>query len=111
MFQLEHMVGGADGAHYITVMDRRAVKSDIAGEQDCAPTLPRRQGARWVKHNIEEVGQLEYSLPQLASSGVAEPAQCAQRGHRAPDGEYREAEPVHRQRHRLRQSLGQRLTA
>jgi hypothetical protein len=26
----------------------------------------------WVKHNIEEVGQLEYLLPQLKSS--AEPA-------------------------------------
>lgn len=33
----------------------------------------------WVKHNIEEVGQLEYLLPGLASSGEAEPAQCAQR--------------------------------
>jgi hypothetical protein len=29
----------------------------------------------WVKHNIEEVGQLEYLLPQLNSSGKAEPAQ------------------------------------
>ena len=33
----------------------------------------------WVKHNIEEVGQLDYLLPQLASSGEAEPAQRAQR--------------------------------
>jgi hypothetical protein len=31
----------------------------------------------WVKHNIEEVGQLEYLLPQLKSSGKAEPAQRA----------------------------------
>jgi hypothetical protein len=31
----------------------------------------------WVRHNIEEVGQLEYLLPQLKSSGKAEPAQRA----------------------------------
>jgi hypothetical protein len=30
----------------------------------------------WVRHNIEEVGQLEYLLPQL-KSGEAEPAQRA----------------------------------
>ena len=28
----------------------------------------------WVRHNIEEVGQLEYLLPGLTSSPVAEPA-------------------------------------
>jgi hypothetical protein len=30
-----------------------------------------------VEHNIEEVGQLEYLLPHLKSSGEAEPAQRA----------------------------------
>jgi hypothetical protein len=31
----------------------------------------------WVKQNIEEVGQLEYLLAHLKSSGEAEPAQRA----------------------------------
>ena len=40
----------------------------------------------WVKHNIEEVGQLEFLLPQLNTSGEAEPAQRAQRGDASPHG-------------------------
>jgi hypothetical protein len=31
----------------------------------------------WVRHNIEEVGQLEYLLPELNLSGEAEPTQSA----------------------------------
>ncbi len=49
----------------------------------------------WVKHNIEEVGQLEYLLPQLASSGETEPAQRAQGRDGTPHGEHCEAEPIH----------------
>ncbi|GFG49194.1 hypothetical protein MAGR_06350 [Mycolicibacterium agri] len=42
-----------------------------------AHRFPEDKLRAWVKHNIEEVGQLEYLLPQLAS-GEPEPAQCAQ---------------------------------
>lgn len=81
MFQLEHTWSAcADGAHYVTVMDlgvrpvvlspvNRVVQQRFTGDKVRA----------WGKHNIEEVGQLEYLLPRLASSGEAEPAQCAQR--------------------------------
>jgi hypothetical protein len=39
--------------------------------------FPEAKMQAWVRHNIEEVGQLEYLLPQLKSSGKAEPAQRA----------------------------------
>lgn len=91
-----HLVGGADGAHYVTVMDL-GVRSRLLWPIN--RMLQRRfsdeKARAWVKHNIEEVGQLEYLLPTLHPSGEPEPAACRQRGHRAPDGEHREAEPVH----------------
>jgi hypothetical protein len=59
-----------------------------------SPSTALRMHA-WVKHNIEEVGQLEYLLPQLKSSGKAEPAQRAQRGDTAPHREHSDPEPVH----------------
>ena len=81
VFQLEHTwSAGADGAHYITVMDlgvRSALISPV--NRIVRQRFPDDKVRAWVKHNIEEVGQLEYLLPQLASSGEAEPAQCAQR--------------------------------
>ena len=81
VFQLEHIwSAGADGAHYITVMDlgvRSALISPV--NRIVRQRFPDDKVRAWVKHNIEEVGQLEYLLPQLASSGEAEPAQCAQR--------------------------------
>ena len=81
VFQLEHTwSAGADGAHYITVMDlgvRSALLSPV--NRIVRQRFPDDKVRAWVKHNIEEVGQLEYLLPQLASSGEAEPAQCAQR--------------------------------
>jgi hypothetical protein len=46
-------------------------------------------------HNIEEVGQLEYLLPQLDSSGEAKPAQRAEARDDAPRCEDGEPEPVH----------------
>jgi hypothetical protein len=81
VIQLEHTwSAGADGAHYVSVLDlgvRAALLAPINR------IVRRRFGddmARaWVKHNIEEVGQLEYLLPQIASSGEAEPAQSAHR--------------------------------
>jgi hypothetical protein len=77
-FQLEHTwSAGADGAHYVTVMDL-GVRSAL-----CAPVnrlvsrhFPDDKLRAWIRHNIEEVGQLEYLLPALVS-GEAEPAQRA----------------------------------
>ncbi|MDG4668976.1 hypothetical protein [Mycobacterium sp. 236(2023)] len=100
VFQLEHTwSAGAEGAHYVTVMDlgvRSALLSPINR------ILQRRfsdaKAHAWVKHNIEEVGQLEYLLPQLSAqddSGEPEPAQGAQGGDGTPHGQSREAEPVH----------------
>jgi hypothetical protein len=79
IFQLEHTwSAGADGVHYVSVMDvgahsrllspiNRVIRRRFSDEMLRA----------WVKHNIEEVGQLEHLLPQLESSGEAEPAQRA----------------------------------
>ena len=81
VFQLEHTwSAGADGAHYVTVMDlgvRPVLLSPV--NRFVRQRFADHKVRAWVKHNIEEVGQLEYLLPQLASSGEAEPAQCAQR--------------------------------
>jgi hypothetical protein len=81
--------GGAEGArfriveafggvHYLSVMDVGARSSLFAPVNR---VICRRFSGEmlraWVKHNIEEVGQLEYLLPQLNPSGEAEPAQRA----------------------------------
>ena len=80
VFQLEHTwSAGADGAHYVTVMDlgvRSALLAPV--NRIVCRRFPDDKVRAWVKHNIEEVGQLEYLLPQLTSSGEAEPAQRAQ---------------------------------
>jgi hypothetical protein len=81
VFQLEHTwSAGVDGAHYVTVMDL-GVRSALLAPLNMAvrQRFSDHKVRAWVKHNIEEVGQLEYLLPQLASSGEAEPAQSAQR--------------------------------
>jgi hypothetical protein len=77
ILQLEHTwSAGADGAHYVSVMDVGARSRALA---PLNRLLHRRFSDEmvhaWVKHNIEEVGQLEYVLAQLKSSGKAEPAQ------------------------------------
>ncbi|MCV7279494.1 hypothetical protein H7J88_07525 [Mycolicibacterium flavescens] len=96
VFQLEHTWSAGDGrAHYVTVMDLGA-RSPLLAPVNAV--VRRRFGPdkmrAWVRHNIEEVGQLEYLLPRLAS-GEAEPAQSAQRGDAAPHREDEQAEPVH----------------
>ena len=48
---------------------------DDAGQRILRRRFPDDMVLAWVKHNVEEVGQLEYLLPQL--SGEAEPAQRA----------------------------------
>ena len=81
VFQLEHTwSAGTHGAHYVTVMDlgvRSAVLAPV--NRIVRHRFPDDKIRAWVKHNIEEVGQLEYLLPQLSSSGETKPAQCAQR--------------------------------
>ncbi len=78
IFQLEHTwSAGEDGAHYVSVMDigaRSALMSPI--NRIVCRRFPDEMVRAWVRHNIEEVGQLEYLLPQL-KSGEAEPAQRA----------------------------------
>ena len=96
VFQLEHTwSAGSDGAHYVTVMDLGARSALLAPvNRVVCRRIPDDMVRAWVKHNIEEVGQLEYLLPQLKSSGEAEPAQGAQRRDGAPHREHRDAEPV-----------------
>ena len=59
----------AAGAHYVTVMDL-GVRSAMLGSVNriVRQRFPDDKVRAWVKHNIEEVGQLEYLLPQLPSS-------------------------------------------
>jgi len=78
VFQLEHTwSAGADGAHYVTVMDlgsRSPMMSFV--NRIVAGRFSEAKARAWVKHNIEEVGQLEFLLPQLVDvSGEPEPAQ------------------------------------
>ena len=74
IFQLEHTwSAGTDGVHYVSVMDigaRSGLLAPIDG--GICRRFSDEMLRAWVKHNIEEVGQLEYLLPQLKSS--AEPA-------------------------------------
>ncbi|MGE0217192.1 hypothetical protein [Mycolicibacterium sp.] len=97
VFQLEHTwSAGADGAHYVTVMDlgaRTALAAPL--NRIIGRRFPEDKARAWVKHNIEEVGQLEHLLPQLAGSGEAEPAQRAQRAEPTPHRQHGQAEPVH----------------
>ncbi|MBX7454495.1 hypothetical protein GR927_41505 [Mycolicibacterium sp. 3033] len=79
IFALEHTwSAGVEGTHYVSVMDigaRSAVMAPVNAL--LRRRFPPAMADAWVRHNIEEVGQLEYLLPQLASSGEAEPAQRA----------------------------------
>lgn len=96
VFQLEHTwSAGVEGAHYVTVMDLGPRAAMLAPINHILRRRFSEEKARaWVKHNIEEVGQLEYLLPQLKWSGEAEPAQGADGRNRAPHREHRQAEPV-----------------
>lgn len=82
VLQLEHTWSHcADGTHYVSVMDIGA-RSMLAAPVNrvLCRRFPDAMVRAWVRHNIEEVGQLEYLLPDLAAesgSGEAEPAQRA----------------------------------
>jgi hypothetical protein len=87
--------GADDGAHYVTVMDlgpRAAILTPV--NRIVRRRFPDDKVRAWVKHNIEEVGQIEYLLPTL-HSGEAEPAQRAQTGKGAPHRQHGQPEPVH----------------
>lgn len=97
VFQLEHTwSAGADGAHYVTVMDL-GVRSPLLAPVNAVlrRRFPDDKARAWVTHNIEEVGQLAYLLPPLNGSGEAEPTQRAQRRDEAPDRQHGKAQPVH----------------
>ena len=77
IFQLEHTwSAAAEGTHYVTVMDigaRSAVWTPV--NYLLAHKFPDAMARAWVKHNIEEVGQLEFLLPELNTrSPAAAPA-------------------------------------
>jgi hypothetical protein len=97
IFQLEHTwSAGSDGVHYVSVMDVGARSHLLAPvNRLLSRRFPDEMLRAWVKHNIEEVGQLEYLLPRLKSSGEAEPAQRAQRRNATPHREHRNPKPVH----------------
>lgn len=96
IFELEHTwSAGSDGTHYVSVMDIGARSRLLAPvNRLLCRRFPDGMLQAWVKHNIEEVGQLEYLLPQL-ESGEAEPPQRAQRRDHTPGREHRDPEPVH----------------
>lgn len=67
VFSLEHTWSpGSDGTHYVTVLDigartplLRPVNAHLCRR------FPDHMVQAWVRHNIEEVGQLEFLLPGL----------------------------------------------
>ena len=70
VFQLEHTWSScSDGTHYISVMDigpRAAILSAI--NRYAEHRFPDDMARAWVRHNVEEVGQLEHLLPPLAGA-------------------------------------------
>jgi hypothetical protein len=66
IFQLEHTWSrGSEGAHYVSVLDVGA-RSPLLAPVNLALTrrFPDDMLQAWVRHNIEEVGQLEHLLPE-----------------------------------------------
>ena len=68
VFQLEHTWSACpDGAHYVSVMDIGVRHPWLARLNRWLTTtaMPVELCEAWVKHNVEEVGQLEFLLPNL----------------------------------------------
>ena len=65
IFQLEHTWSpGSDGTHYVSVLDIGA-RSPLLAPVNwlLSRRFPDDMMRAWVRHNIEEVGQLEHLLP------------------------------------------------
>lgn len=77
VFSLEHTWSpGSDGTHYVSVLDVGARSVLLAPvNRALHRRFPDHMVRAWVRHNVEEVGQLEFLLPAL--SGEAKPAQRA----------------------------------
>src|SRR4029078_12280065 len=73
--QLEHTWSrGVDGAHYVSVLDIGARSPFLRPVNwEAARRFPDHMVEAWVKHNVEEVGQLEYLLPALTEVELATP--------------------------------------
>lgn len=71
VLQLEHTWSACtEGTHYVSIMDigaRSAVLSPL--NRYIQRRFPEEMARAWVRHNIEEVGQLEHLLPRLAGVG------------------------------------------
>lgn len=73
VFSLEHTWSlGSDGTHYVTVLDLGA-RSRVMTPVNAylCRRFPDHMVRAWVRHNIEEVGQLEYLLPGLSTRSPA----------------------------------------
>lgn len=72
VFQLEHTwSAGADGTHYVSVLDLGARSALFAPvNRVLTRRFPDHMVRAWIRHNIEEVGQLEFLLPDLLPGGV-----------------------------------------
>lgn len=80
VFSLEHTWSrGSDGAHYVSVLDVGA-RTPVFWPVNAylCRRFPDHMVRAWVRHNIEEVGQLEFLLPGLNTRSPG-----ADRGHRA----------------------------
>ncbi|MCV7084856.1 hypothetical protein [Mycolicibacter hiberniae] len=71
VLQLEHTWSACtEGNHYVSVMDIGARGPLLSPLNRYAQRrFPDAMVRAWVRHNIEEVGQLEHLLPQLAGVG------------------------------------------
>ena len=73
VFSLEHTWSpGVEGAHYVSVLDIGARSRFFTPVNAVLQRrFPDHMVRAWVRHNIEEVGQLEYLLPQLSTRSPA----------------------------------------
>jgi hypothetical protein len=73
VFQLEHTwSAGSEGAHYVSVLDVGARSAALTPVNYLLTRkFPDAMARAWVRHNIEEVGQLEYLLPELAAAKLS----------------------------------------
>lgn len=73
VFSLEHTwSAGSDGTHYVSVLDIGA-RTPVFRPVNAYlyRRFPDHMVRAWVRHNIEEVGQLEYLLPGLSTRSPA----------------------------------------